>query len=199
MVTVLLAAGKASRMGTSKLILPFQGKPILAYALEAALQSSTLVVIVTGFHEKEILTILDAYTPEWKDRLTIVRNPNPGLGQFSSAIMGVEAIPEGEDFAISLGDAPLVTSAHYERLQPLLPGHEAVRPYCEGVPGHPVLCAASLRKTILKLPVSYSMRELLQDREVIRLDTDDPAWITDIDTPEAYQKLVTQPSVDSSI
>lgn len=198
MVTVLLAAGKASRMGTSKLTLPFKGKPILAHALEAALHSSTLVIIVTGYHEKEILKILDTYTPEWEDRLEIVGNPNPGLGQFSSTIIGVDAVPEGENFAISMGDAPLVTVAHYERLLPLLAGYEAVRPYCEGVPGHPVLCAASLRKTILELPVSYSMRRLLRARKVERLDTDDRAWITDIDTPEAYRNLVTQSSVDSS-
>jgi hypothetical protein len=40
------------------------------------------------------------------------------------------------------------------------------------------------------------MREFLASRNVRRLDTDDPAWITDIDTPESYERLLAISSWD---
>ena len=187
MVTVLLAAGKASRMGESKLILPYKDKPILAHALESALAASERVIVVTGYHKESLMPILTSYAGH---RLDIVENPNANLGQFSSTLLGVAEVEEGEVFTIAMGDAPLVTDSHYRSLVPLLSDFDAGRPSCQNIPGHPVLCAESLRKTILALPPTHTMRRLLSDCNVYRYDTDDPAWITDIDTPMAYEQLV---------
>lgn len=196
MITILLAAGKASRMGGPKLILPYQGKPLLGHSLEAALESSRQVILVTGYHEQQIRPILSPYVSLGSDRLRIIRNPAPELGQFSSTLIGVAEVPLHEVFAIAMGDSPLITPEHYKQLTPLLEGHEAVRPYCGTTPGHPVLCAATLRNIILEFPPSYSMRRLLATRNVRRHDTEDTAWITDIDTPEAYEQLITVKSAD---
>ena len=191
MITVLLAAGKASRMGGPKLVLPYRGKAILIHSLEAALAASQQVIVVLGYHHQQLRPLLSPYTALGESRLSVITNPSPELGQFSSTLVGVAAILEGETFSIAMADAPLLTEKHYQPLAPLLAGFEAVRPYCDNVPGHPVLCAASLRSVILNQQPSYSMRELLASRAVRRLDTDDPAWTTDIDTPEAYERLIT--------
>lgn len=196
MITVLLAAGKASRMGGPKLILPYKGKSIIRYSLEAALESSRQVIIVIGYHEQQILPLLAPYRKLGSDRLRIIRNHSPELGQFSSTLSGVAEIQTDESFTIAMGDSPLITSEHYRQLAPYLEGYEAVRPFCGDIPGHPVLCANTLREEILKLPPSYSMREFLASRNVRRLDTDDPAWITDIDTPESYERLLAISSWD---
>lgn len=196
MITVLLAAGKASRMGGPKLILPYQGKSILEHSLEAALESSSQVILVTGYHEQQIRPLLSPYAALGSNRLRIISNPAPERGQFSSTLIGVAEVPENEIFTIAMGDSPLITSEHYRKLEPLLQGYEAVRPYCNDTPGHPVLCLASLRNEILNLPVSFSMRRFLAERNVRRFDTDDPAWITDIDTPESYERLLAISSWD---
>lgn len=190
METVLLAAGSASRMGSPKLLLPFNGKPMVAHALTAALESSERVILVTGWYEPELIRAIEPMLRIWGEKIVIVRNDQSGLGQFSSTRIGVAEVTEGAPFALALADAPLATPAHYRRLEPLLDGYEAVRPYCNGIPGHPVLCAPPLRREIISLPVTASMREFLAGRNVLKFEDGDAAWITDIDTPESYQKLI---------
>jgi molybdenum cofactor cytidylyltransferase len=186
MVTVLLAAGKASRMGAPKLLLPYRGKALILYALEAALASSDRVIIVTGFYQDMITEVLTPYT----DSVQIIHNPQAEKGQFSSTLIGVCAVPKGELFAIAMGDAPLVTPNHYNQLRPLLRTHDAVRPCYRGTFGHPVLFAAHLREIILASSISSTMRGLLSQRNVFQYDSEDSAWITDIDTPLAYERLI---------
>lgn len=198
METVLLAAGKASRMGTVKLVLPFKERPILAHAIDSALDVSARVIVVTGFHESELQPMLEQYRKRFPSRFVIVHNPNPERGQFSSTRIGVAAVSENEHFTIAMGDTPLVKADHYRQLIPLLAEAEAVRPYCNDIPGHPVLCRSSLRSVILALADTATMRDLLAHRDVQRLDTVDPAWTTDIDTPESYRRLTLLGHEDSS-
>ena len=190
MITVLLAAGTSSRMGSAKLLLPYQGKPLILHALDAALAASERVIVVTGCFAPEVTAVVQSRQDRHPRELKVVHNEAYEAGQFSSTRIGVEAIDEPSCFTIALGDAPLITQTHYYSLLPLLADHDTVRPYCTGVPGHPVLCAERLIPVILSLPQQATMRELLAHRDVLRYDTDDPAWITDIDTPEAYERLL---------
>jgi molybdenum cofactor cytidylyltransferase len=188
--TILLAAGSSTRMGDVKPLLPYRGEPLVIHALRAALLASSRVVVVTGFYAAQIEEALKPYQETYSDHLFIIRNPNPELGQFSSTICGVRALEADQAFAITMADLPLVTAQHYNKLIQVLAGYEAVRPFCDGVPGHPVLCAANLRPMILSLPTTATMRELLSGRKVCNLEDGDPAWTTDIDTPESYQQLI---------
>ncbi|MDD3823572.1 MAG: nucleotidyltransferase family protein [Sphaerochaetaceae bacterium] len=190
METVLLAAGQSARMGEPKLLLPYQGKILALHALEAALSVSDRVIMVTGWYREQLGMAITGLAELKSDRLVFVHNPHPERGQFSSTILGVQALGDCDAFCISMADAPLVTGGHYRTLLDLLGGHEAVRPYCDGIPGHPVLCSAVLRSIITSAPLSDTMRHILATRDVLRYDSDDPAWTTDIDTPEAYRKLL---------
>lgn len=190
MVTVLLAAGKATRMKEAKLLLPFRGEAIIIHALRAALQSSSTVILVTGWYEDQIEAIIAPLLKQYGDALYLVHNNNPNQGQFSSTQIGVAQVTPNTPFFIALADAPLIKKEHYEALKPLLENYDGVRPFFHTTPGHPVLCAAALQQTILEAPLSTTMRELLEGKNIRRFDTDDPAWITDIDTPSSYQKLI---------
>lgn len=190
MVTVLLAAGESSRMGKPKLLLPYHGKPLVLHALDAALDASERVFVVTGWYREEVQFLLEPYYARYNDRVLTIINTNPQAGQFSSTQIGVAKVKEGESFAIALADAPLVTRIHYDELARHLDGFDAVRPYCNTTPGHPVLCAPRLRSVILSLPTNSTMRSLLSGRNVCKLEGNDSAWITDIDTPQAYERLV---------
>jgi molybdenum cofactor cytidylyltransferase len=190
MVTVLLAAGKATRMKEAKLLLPFRGEAIIIHALRAALQSSSTVILVTGWYEDQIKAIIAPLLKQYGDALYLVHNNNPNQGQFSSTQIGVAQVTPNTPFFIALADAPLIKKEHYEALKPLLENFDGVRPFFHTTPGHPVLCAAALQQTILEAPLSMTMHELLEEKNIRRFDTDDPAWITDIDTPSSYQKLI---------
>ena len=190
MEIILLAAGKSSRMGQAKLLLPFRGEAIIVHALRAALQSGSTVILVTGWYEEQIRSLLDPFQKQWKEALRLVQNKNPAQGQFSSTQVGVKHVSENTPFCIALADSPLIQAHHYHQLEPLLDNYDGVRPFYHTTPGHPVLCAPSLRKTILGAPVTMTMRELLETKNIRRFETDDPAWATDIDTPTAYHNLI---------
>jgi molybdenum cofactor cytidylyltransferase len=192
MQTVLLAAGSSNRMGEPKLLLPYRGGPLILQALNAALMASDSVILVTGYNADLIVASIAHLQEKHRDRLVVVHNPSPQDGQFSSTLFGMQSVDPDADFAIAVADLPLVCASHYKRLYRMLPGYEAVRPYYKNTPGHPVICAASLRETILALPVGATMRELLAGRKVLEYEDGDAAWTTDIDTPQAYEKLISQ-------
>ena len=51
---VILAGGKSSRMGQNKILLPYEGKPLLFYAFETMSRHVDRVIVVTGKYDKEI-------------------------------------------------------------------------------------------------------------------------------------------------
>lgn len=199
MNTVLLAAGLSTRMnGRQKLLLPWGDETVIGHCVRQAmlgLGGSGEVTVVTGCDETDVMEALAPILQQQDEgdfgatELQFVHNARYREGQFSSTLAGVAAMSKGEPFFITMGDLPLVTSAHYSKLVPLLEGHDAVRPTCGGVPGHPVLHAAKLRDEILTSPVSATMRSLLATKHTKTSDDEDVAWISDIDTPEAYRSL----------
>lgn len=102
---VVLAAGRAERMGEQKLLLPLRGKPVLQRVLESALASGLHEVICVvrdlGLIRQQI-SLVD-------DRLYWLVNYGADRGQSSSVIAGLWAIDAKSDGAIFLvGDQPMV-------------------------------------------------------------------------------------------
>lgn len=196
MECIILAAGLSSRMSNQvKLLLPYEGKPLIIHAVRAALDAVDRVVVVTGFHAEAVAGALRTLLSQ---HLSIVHNEQFHLGQFASTQVGVREISPDTDFFITMADLPLIRSDHYRLLIPMLETHDAIRPYVGPTPGHPVLHHRRLREEILRLPSSSSMNTFLNQKDVIRYDADDPAWITDIDTKEDYLHIIgSQPSSGS--
>lgn len=190
MVTILLAAGQSKRMNKVKLLLPYKQKTLLYWSLKAAVASSESVVVVTGFYHDKIEKELIKYKEQLNKDFVIVRNENPEEGQFSSTLVGLRALKEKEDFAIALADRPLITKEHYKLLSSLLNGWDAVRVYHNDNPGHPVLCSSSLIDPLLNKGPFDSMHSFLATKKVLRYQTEDRAWVTDIDNPADYDQLV---------
>ncbi len=200
MHTIVLAAGMSKRMdGRQKLVLPWGTGTVIGHTVHEALcamDGTGSVVVVTGCDEEPVT---DALMPlvhrqskglYGNTQLLFAHNAQYELGQFSSTLTGLWAIGD-EPFFITLGDLPLVSATHYRALAPLLKGYDAVRPMCDGMFGHPVLHAAHLRREILALPPEkgQSMRNILTHKNTYAPDDGDIAWISDIDTPQAYEAL----------
>lgn len=189
---VLLAAGSSVRYGAAnKLLLPFGGIPLAARAARAALAAALAlggrVVMVTGHQAAAVEEAVRGLVSS--PHLVFVENRSHLDGQFSSTKAGLALAAPGEPFFIAPADLPLVSKAHYLALAPLLEGYDAVRPFCGGVPGHPVLLAAPMRERLLSEPDSSSVRSVLEGRPVRVLDSGDPAWVRDIDRPSDWGAL----------
>ena len=207
---VMLAAGTSSRMGsTNKMLLPYDGVPMVTHCCMQALvflashsvQTDTVcrLIVVTGYRrqsvEKALLPCREFIEKtDARLEMLIVNNPDYRKGQFSSTKAGVSHVADNHDFFISLADMPLVSSDHYGTLVPLLNDHDAVRPFSEydgrRVPGHPVLHASRLRDAMMKCPDTSKVSIFLEKYNVFEPSFSDPSWILDVDEAKDYKRII---------
>jgi molybdenum cofactor cytidylyltransferase len=185
---VVLAAGRASRMGRPKVLLPWRGRPVLAHVL-AALDAAGVapVVVVTG--------------PDTPDLAGVVRPPaevvfhaGARAGMGSSLAAGISALAgRVEAVFVCLGDQPGIDPGVLRALRAALEGTAgtpAAYPlYRGGVRGHPVLFAAALYPELQRLRGDRGGREVLLAHPALAVPVDLPAP-ADLDTPEDYRRLV---------
>lgn len=198
---VILAAGESSRMGTDKALLPWPPQvagvpPSTSTFLSAAIRSLTLstdfILIVVGKNEAALAPI--AYA----SGASIVTNPNPSRGQFSSLQVGLhEVLNRGRDAAvITLVDRPPVSAATTQLLREEYESAPqniwAVVPEFSGKHGHPYLVGRELIEKFLQAPATSSAREVehrYQDH-IRYVAVSDPFAAVNINTPEDYSALV---------
>ena len=176
MNVVILAAGRAQRMGRQKLLLPIDGDPMIARVIAAAGAWPTVVVAAP-----EIATILrDA-------PVRIVRNDAPERGMAHSLRLANEVVPVDEPLAVLLGDLPDITAAAIARVIGAYDESiDVVVPHAGDLPAHPVIFGPLARTKIAALPDGDTLRTLRDDPSLRRRFVDVDEALTDIDTPEDY-------------
>lgn len=103
-LAAVLAAGDGSRFGGPKLLVDFRGRPLVTWALAAALAAGLdETVVVTGGQD------LGEVVP---DGITVLDNPRWAEGQATSLqVVVARAVAAGHDaVVIGLGDSPLVVA-----------------------------------------------------------------------------------------
>jgi molybdenum cofactor cytidylyltransferase len=190
---ILLAAGMSSRFkaasgeGSSKLLAPLAGKPLVRHAAEAALASlARPIIIVTGHDRGAVEASLDGLA------LQFAHNPAYADGLASSLKTGIAALPADAPGAlILLGDMPAVTPALIDRLISAFgqrPDALAAAPVFDGRRGNPVLLARALFPAIAGLSGDEGARKLLADagpEQMIQLGVSGVGSILDVDTPQS--------------
>ena len=56
---IILAGGKSTRMGTNKLLLDFNGHPLIWHTIQSVYPFVSRVIVVTGRYDKEIREALN--------------------------------------------------------------------------------------------------------------------------------------------
>lgn len=184
---VVLAAGRSTRMGADKLRLPWRGRTILEWVLDAAC-ALPHVILVGG-------------PPEFAGLPAHVMRVSCSLqkrlpGQADSLKAGIRALPPGLDGAmVFLGDMPLITPELVEKLASAFRPGRFLVPRCDGRRGNPVIIPSDWFARVLELEGDTGARPLLArpDAPVDFLDVDDPAILADMDTQDDYARLKYQP------
>lgn len=186
---VLLAAGRASRMGVEgrhKLLAEFSGVPLVRRAAEQALESSAAsVTVVTGHRSDEVAAALSGLD------VTIAVNIHFASGMASSLIAGFCADgPRGADgVLVMLADMPHVTSGNLEMLIEAFrnaKGQAIVRAVSQGKRGNPIILPQSLREDVLRLRGDVGARNLIEASSLAVIDVEiGEAAHLDVDTPDA--------------
>ena len=198
---VVLAAGQGSRMGSTKQLLPWQGKPLLAHVLEQvnALPAITHKACIVGHAATAVQQAVQGYAG-WQ----FLENPHWAEGQSTSLRLGlhwVQSLPHRERIQamlVLLGDMPLVQPAtlhtlvqaysialqHKEPIQAVLPTYQGQR-------GNPVLLGCGLFPALAAIAGDAGARNVLATLQQKRLlPVHDSGILHDIDTPEAYAQLL---------
>jgi len=179
-------------MGAIKALLDFDGSTCIERVLIACRDGGTAPPIVVLGPEHDTVT----------ERLLlrdhrVVINPNRERGQTSSLLVGLSVMPKDADgFLIFPVDHPLVTAAHVQSLLQNFAqrsqGTDIVAYSVAGKRGHPVAVSTRLLPEFLALPSDGSARTVLNAiaARVFYMASNDPAVISDMDTPDDYRRLL---------
>jgi molybdenum cofactor cytidylyltransferase len=213
---IVLAAGESKRMGRPKQMLPWQGKTLLRHVLETLVRSDADEIILVLGHEAESIRksltefqieTFENQIPERKmysarrdhdfhqSHIKIVINPDYKQGMASSLRAGLLAIdPKSDAFLVLLADqpgiGPDIINHMIREFRQANPKRGIVRPVYHGLRGHPVLIGAQYLQEARQLQGDVGARRILIDHpeDILEIDVDRDAVLTDIDTPEEYQK-----------
>ncbi len=188
LAAIVLAAGRSSRMGAFKPLLPFGSETVIECVLSAcAVAEIRIIRVVVGWNASRLIPLLEGRGVPW------VRNERFAEGMYRSLQVGVGSLPAGVDaFFVLPGDMPLVRG---ETLRWLAAewdpnGSRILYPHFKGKRGHPPLIADSLIPEILRETPSGGLRELLARHaaESREIPCEDPGILLDLDTPEEYER-----------
>jgi len=187
---VVLAAGSARRFGGGKLIAPFRGRPLLLWALDAALAAApNATVLVTGAEAAAV----EAVARGAGRGLRIAHAADHAEGLSASLKTGLAALPpEAEGAMIFLGDMPGISAEIPLRLvQALAVGALAAAPVYEGRRGHPVAFARALFPALMSLRGDEGARRVLEGLggRLAEIATENLGVLADVDTPADLARL----------
>ncbi|MCD1266362.1 4-diphosphocytidyl-2C-methyl-D-erythritol kinase [Shinella sumterensis] len=188
---VILAAGKASRMGEGgahKLLAEFDGEPLVRRTAKTALAAdASSVIVVTGHRRSEIMAALSGLD------VTAVENPDYASGMASSLMSGFSArvARDADGVLVMLADMPGVKADDLNLLIAAFrsaSGRAIVRAVSRGKRGNPVILPKSLGDAVMRLEGDVGARHIIETSGLPIIDTDigDAAHL-DVDTPEAVR------------
>ncbi len=177
-------------MGRPKALLPWGAKTVLEHLLSEIKDSGIdQITVVAGGHSPEIIKVV-------RGRAEVCVHPQWALGMGSSIRKGVSCVlgkaQHPDAILILLADQPLVTSAYLSQLMTSFEGNKEIpvaSAYAEG-PGVPALFPSTFFMRLKALPDDKGARSLLKGASAQTLDPG--AAGQDMDTPEAYRKLMEQ-------
>ena len=190
-------------MGRDKALLPWppvkEGflptETFLSAAVRSLASATDFVVVVAGKNAAALSPIAYAVGA------SVVINPDPGRGQFSSLRIGLgEVLNRGRDAAlVTLVDRPAARAATVSAIREAFETAPldiwAIVPEFGGVHGHPYAVGREMIEQFLQAPDESNARDVEHrvQEHVQYLPVEDPLIAMNINTPEEYAALKQQP------
>ncbi len=189
---IIPAAGVSARMGTAKLLLPWQGETLIEAVLRRWLASRIdRVVVVVRPDDRALqrrladwpieLVVPPAATAEMKESVRC------GLNRLAQR----DVADDSDVWLVAPADLPFLRTATIEAL---LEAHDPARPAiliptAGGRRGHPVLFPWSLATEVDRLPPDQGLNALRTQFECRELPVSAVEELADVDEPEEYRRL----------
>jgi molybdenum cofactor cytidylyltransferase len=189
---IILAAGESKRMGSPKMLLPFNGRTMV----------EEVIFKVSDSKAGRTLVVLGAYSDPIGERIGSLNvmncfNENYREGMLSSVQCGFRNLPQYFKAAMVFqGDQPLITPYVINSLIDayLLSGKGLAVPVYKSKRGHPLLIDFKYRNEIEKLSPDTGLHSLIDKfpDDLLEVNTDEPGILRDFDTYEEYMKGINQ-------
>ena len=186
----MLAAGRGVRFGgdAPKALTLLRGRPLLAYALDAALASGCTPVLVVFSDERVAQTVGDGL-----DGVVLVRNDEPERGISSSLQCALgRLVPDSAapGVVVGLADQPLVGAEAYRRVARAYDdGARLAFATYDGERGNPVLIGREHWAEASSLAGDEGARVLFRRYPAVAVPCDDTGAPSDVDTPQDLAEL----------
>lgn len=188
LAVIFLSAGLSTRMGSPKLTLLFQGKPLIFYTIlpfrEAKFKH---LFAVTG---KENYVLENQLKESF---VTKIHNKNYLQGMSSSVLCALNELKDFEAFCILPADQPFISAKTLTKLWENFckKNCEVLIPKFKGKKGHPVFFSKKVHDKIISLQGDFVLKRGLSDfsEETIFCDVEDKFTIFDVDTTSDLEKL----------
>jgi molybdenum cofactor cytidylyltransferase len=184
---VVLAAGASRRMGVPKLLLQWGHQTIIEKVVQTLLDGGVIEpVIVTGRSAAEVVARISS------SRVRIAINPSYETTEMLISIqIGLKILPKNAvGCLVVLGDQPQIKTSVVQSI--LLEFNKSaasiIIPSYQRRRGHPWLVHQKFFSEIISLPPSANLRQFLNQHssEIVYLNIEDPAILSDLDTPQEY-------------
>ena len=178
----VLAAGSGTRFGgdVPKPLVPFAGRPLVTYAVDAARASGCAPVVVVVSDDAVAAVVEGVQT---------VRNDAPDEGIASSLRCAIAALADQavDGVVVGLGDQPLVGGEAYRRVA-AASADLAYATYA-GERGNPVLVGRRYWPEAMELRGDEGARSLFRRFPAVAVPCDGTGTPDDVDTPADLAKL----------
>jgi molybdenum cofactor cytidylyltransferase len=175
---IVPAAGRALRFGGGKLLTDLRGEPLLNHTLRSLLDGGAAeAIVITGD------TDLSAVPLVKERRVSLVRNPDPNRGMFSSIQAGT-AQASGDVLLVLPGDMPFVSAATIAAVaRGCATSGDPVVPAYQGRRGHPLALPRLAREVLLAADPTTTLKDVLQlaGWRLRELPVQDPGVLRDVD------------------
>ncbi|MFN2188282.1 MAG: selenium cofactor biosynthesis protein YqeC [Candidatus Promineifilaceae bacterium] len=186
---VLLAAGRAERMGELKQLLPWGDTTVLGHTIDNLMNSLVYEVVVISGYEAVRIEVEAA-----KHGASAFRNDDFEEGGMISSLQTAlkNLQPNREAALVMLADQPMISRQTINRLlSAWFEGRgEIVAPRYRGRRGNPVIFGRRYFEELQSVSRGGNPREILNRRaaELFLVDVDDEAVLQDLDLIEEYER-----------
>ena len=181
---IIPAAGRSSRMGAWKPLLPWGATTMCGAVVDIVLAAGLKPIVVAGYKAEELKA---AFTG--RPEVLVVENRNWERGMTGSIVFGASFARGSAGFLVAPADMPRLPEQAFEsvlKAASRLPGTTVFAARGSRL-GHPVWIPASLVRGISELEPNSRLRDYLLTMGWTSVQVDDDGIFADIDTPGAYE------------
>jgi molybdenum cofactor cytidylyltransferase len=189
-VAVVLAAGRATRFGSSKVLAALDDRPVLQHVLDRIAGEVAETIVVLGEDAEAVEAAI-----AWPAGVRRVRNRDPSRGLGSSLAIGMAAardrMPQADGIVIALGDQPRVDPAVVRALIAMLddPCPIKVPRYSDEANPNPVVLAPAAFDLVGEVSGDRGLGPVIARHPELVHELPVTGWNPDVDTPADLEAL----------